>query len=370
MRRYDGASFGVLGVELAIVQVPLAVFTALMYAKETGAVTWTWWAIFAPMLLIALLFALAGTQRTSAPHTVRVACVLGVVCFAATILMIIFKLEYNSAVLENLVILYIPIWAFPLGLTAIGIYSIFRGRQQTRHVLPTGSHSQFDIWRNTEYHTIGVGLICLGVLLGLIVSLIFLKETGLLNASWTIIFVPWWILDSFSFIVGGFLILFTLGAPSDALFPIYQLLNFLAILLACMLFEIFLAIQLDGDRSLAYYSPYIAALVAEFLFATCGIGMLIGKNRRKSLFKRRKPLKPAKSHKQQHHEYDTLPQESQPHNPQNISVQVSDTTRSASATTTAPTTNTTTGLPAVTVLPSNTTAVSGSTPDSNPSSSL
>ncbi|KAH3756442.1 hypothetical protein Pelo_11784 [Pelomyxa schiedti] len=281
----DGASFRVVGVVIAFIQLPVAVFLLMLYAKKDGFWETSWWVVFSPLLAMSLILFLISTKRSTAPHSVRFIWVFGIVNLVAFIILLVFKLEYNSDMLANVLYIYVPWWILSGGVFVIGLLSCVRA-----FIKGCGVHPSL-----IEMHLrVGIAMIAFSILMTVIITIMYLKQSGSLNAGWTVIFIPWWIIDTFAFLMGVFLIVFSWGAGQDALFPLFQVLNFQALVISFTVFEVLLALFLDGEDGLPIYAPFIVALVVDLLFVTCGAALIFGKNRQRSLFAHKKRSKVAR----------------------------------------------------------------------------
>jgi len=194
----------------------------------------------------------------------RLAWLLEVICLIVFVIMLLLKLDgkYFETVLHYRH-LFIPLWilfsiSLILGVAALTVAFGFSKTEK----------------RKSKYKTSGIPLLGGIVIFFPFVLLLSFKMEQLenLDYEWGYVFIPLFVTDGFFLCIAAFLLLFTIGSRDSALFTIEQIVYFLCVIPAAIVFEILLVIKLDGSF-VPFWCVMIPLFLVEILLLVCGINM-------------------------------------------------------------------------------------------------
>jgi len=126
--------------------------------------------------------------------------------------------------------------------------------------------------KSSAYCGTGITLVMINAIMIPFISLLQLKLLNTDEFEWGIVFIPLWIIDGVCLCTSFFLLLFTIGAREDARFSLSQVLTFLCVIPAIIVFKVLLAFSLDG-LSISYFLLMTPLLISELLFLACGLNI-------------------------------------------------------------------------------------------------
>eukprot|EP01105_Mastigella_eilhardi_P007177 TRINITY_DN1863_c0_g1_i1.p1 TRINITY_DN1863_c0_g1~~TRINITY_DN1863_c0_g1_i1.p1 ORF type:complete len:216 (+),score=63.11 TRINITY_DN1863_c0_g1_i1:36-683(+) len=211
MGGWQGTKFRSVGIGMTATTLLLLASTVTALVQFGGYLDLSWWVVFAPALAAVgfLLVLMVALDDKSTPPVIRITYITALICIGVAMVMVLLRIQTKIPVLQDQdVFMYIPLWAMSGMFFLLGLLSLYYKYRSTI----AGEES--------KDHVTGAVLIFISLVLTPLLTLIFLRQTGVVATNWALVFLPIWFLDGFSLFTGAFLILFSIGSSSDAIFPV------------------------------------------------------------------------------------------------------------------------------------------------------